>query len=257
MNIDSRHPRLNLRQQPRFGSPNKPVRILKGERRPPNGRMPTLGEHSAHLVVSQKVQEWCLLQADAKGPSQAFIKDGVPCLVLEVGQNDRVFVGELEFWMRATVENAGESRDNDNDAVSAATTKRLIKRFRSPLPGSSALLLKAGSDFRRILKALLALFLQAPLDYLFDGRRRQTAQGFRLAVLNGIVQDSLGLAGEGALAGGHLVQHQAEGEDVGARVERLAAYLLGRHVSRRAQLHAGAGEVGFVPQRGPAGLGLE
>ena len=67
----------------------------------------------------------------------------------------------------------------------------------------------------------------------------------RFAVLDRVMQDGFSFSCEGTLAGGHLVEHQSEGEDVGARVERLAAHLLGRHVSRRAQLHARAGECGF------------
>ena len=78
-------------------------------------------------------------------------------------------------------------------------------------------------------------------------------------MLDGVADDGLRFAGEGTLAGGHLVEHQAEGEDVGARVQRLAAHLLGRHVSCRAQLHAGAGEGGLlrvVPGFSPALPGL-
>ena len=45
---------------------------------------------------------------------------------------------------------------------------------------------------------------------------------------------------ERRLAGGELVEHDAEREDVGARVERFAARLLGRHVRRRAEDHAHA-----------------
>ena len=42
----------------------------------------------------------------------------------------------------------------------------------------------------------------------------------------------------GVDAGEHLVEHDAEREDVGAVVERLSRDLLGRHVARRAQQHA-------------------
>ena len=43
---------------------------------------------------------------------------------------------------------------------------------------------------------------------------------------------------ENLLPGQHLVKYYAEGPDVGASVDRLAARLLGTHISRRAQDHA-------------------
>ena len=55
---------------------------------------------------------------------------------------------------------------------------------------------------------------------------------------------------EGDLAGEALVEHHAHGPDVGARVDVLAAAgLLGRHVKRRAQHHAGAGEAHQIGRR--------
>jgi hypothetical protein len=49
-------------------------------------------------------------------------------------------------------------------------------------------------------------------------------------------------AGERRFAGQHLVQHRAEGVDVGSRVHRLAARLLGAHVGGCADRHARLGE---------------
>ena len=46
---------------------------------------------------------------------------------------------------------------------------------------------------------------------------------------------------ERQLAGGQLVQHDADGEDVGAKIERPALDVLGRHVRRRAEQLAGDG----------------
>ena len=43
------------------------------------------------------------------------------------------------------------------------------------------------------------------------------------------------------MAGQHFMQHDPEAEDVGPMVDSLAARLLGRHVRRRAEYHAGLG----------------
>jgi hypothetical protein len=48
-----------------------------------------------------------------------------------------------------------------------------------------------------------------------------------------------GVATEGTLAHEHFVEHRAEREEIRARVERLPAHLLGRHVAHGA--HDGAG----------------
>ena len=70
------------------------------------------------------------------------------------------------------------------------------------------------------------------------------------------------VAGEGRASGGHLVEHRAAGEDVGPRVEGLAARLLGGHVRDGADRHPGTRQVllghrgrqGAVPRAGAAGL---
>ena len=50
------------------------------------------------------------------------------------------------------------------------------------------------------------------------------------------------LALERQLADGELVEHDADGEHVGAEVERPALDVLGRHVRRRAEQLAGHGQ---------------
>ncbi len=53
-----------------------------------------------------------------------------------------------------------------------------------------------------------------------------------------------GLAAEELVPGQHLHQHDAEGPDVGAPVHLLAPGLLGAHVGRGPQQHAGLGHLG-------------
>ncbi len=60
-------------------------------------------------------------------------------------------------------------------------------------------------------------------------------------------------AGEGALAGEHLVEHGAEGVDVGASVDPFTADALGGHVGRGAGDHAGPGHGQLAGEPGGAG----
>ena len=75
--------------------------------------------------------------------------------------------------------------------------------------------------------------------------RRPPGRAERLGVLvRDAVDDHLdALAGEGEAPGEHLVHDGGERELIGARVDLArAARLLGRHVLRRAEQHALAGE---------------
>src|ERR1700758_319092 len=51
-------------------------------------------------------------------------------------------------------------------------------------------------------------------------------------VQNGVVNRSRRLATESPLTGRHLIQHQAEGKEIGAGIKFLAVDLLRRHVTR-------------------------
>ena len=50
---------------------------------------------------------------------------------------------------------------------------------------------------------------------------------------------------EGPLAGQHLVEDRAEGEDIGAVIDDLTADLLRRHISGGAHYYAGLGLLGL------------
>ena len=80
----------------------------------------------------------------------------------------------------------------------------------------------------------------------------QAVGGGGLAIENGFGDDRGGFSAEGEDAGGHFVEHDAEGEKIGAAVEFLAAQLLGRHVGHGADCGAGAGEI----EAGGVGHGL-
>ena len=101
---------------------------------------------------------------------------------------------------------------------------------------------RRGRDLRQIelqitrrLKPFVRVLFEAMPDDSFERRRndrRCRGEGRRL-----LSQDRAhGVGGrvtlEGALARDHLVENGAEAEDVRARVHRLRAHLLGRHVPR-------------------------
>ena len=86
-----------------------------------------------------------------------------------------------------------------------------------------------------------------------DGRR--AAEGRRGALQNGVGDFAKGIAGKGRLAGEHLEENGAHGEEVGTGVDGLAAKLFGGGVARRANKHADASFIGkgrerFLRRRG-------
>ena len=80
-----------------------------------------------------------------------------------------------------------------------------------------------------------------------SGFSRTAGVGARIQ--NGFEDDSRAFATERQRARSHLVEHCAEGEQVGSSVEFLGPDLLGRHVGDRAERRTGAGEM-FVGDEG-------
>ena len=85
-----------------------------------------------------------------------------------------------------------------------------------------------------MLVAFFAIFAEAAADDLVEVRR-DVFEGLGLCFEDGRHGGEVGVAGEGAAAGEHLVEERAEAEDVGADVDFLAFGLLGRHVGDGAQ----------------------
>src|SRR5262249_55184443 len=88
----------------------------------------------------------------------------------------------------------------------------------------------------RVLPALLSLLRERPEDHALEGlgdlgalraRRRRRLLDLLLQELH------RALAGEGDLSREHLIEDDADGVEVGARVDGLTASLLGGHVSER------------------------
>ena len=125
--------------------------------------------------------------------------------------------------------------------------------------GGAAAVFPLRAEFRVALQALqvrlqLGRALVAQVPVLFEGRvddalelrrklRVELDRGDRRAVENRVEDDGRRARPRRLAARRHLVEHGAEGEEVGAGVERLAARLLGRHVRHGADGRAGARQV--------------
>ena len=102
--------------------------------------------------------------------------------------------------------------------------------------------LEVSAELGRRLVAYPPVLFERLADNLRQPRRDVAVQvlGRRgRAVQDGIENHRGRLAGKRRLAGGHLVEHHPEGEQVRARVHVLTARLLRRHISHGAQRRAG------------------
>ena len=69
------------------------------------------------------------------------------------------------------------------------------------------------------------------------------------AIQDGIEDDARGLAAKRQDAGGHFVQHNAKGKEIGALIERFATHLFRRHIGHGAQCRPRTGEQVFFIDR--------
>ena len=102
--------------------------------------------------------------------------------------------------------------------------------------------LEIRTHFGRCLIAQCAVLLQCFSDQACK-LRRNTIQPRGLTVQDGVEDHGSGGAGERLRAGRHLIQRDAEGKQIRARVHRLAASLLRGHVSHGAERDAWTGEM--------------
>ena len=137
----------------------------------------------------------------------------------------------------------------DDQAPSGASRRRRPRE--AAVDGSAALRVPTASRARTRRRAPSGtarpdVLLQAVPDDAVE-RRRHVGAGAPAELGRILPQDRrhrLGrrVAPERAPAGEHLVEHGAEREQVRARVDRLAAHLLRRHVADRAEHDAGVGD---------------
>src|SRR5687768_17213008 len=96
-------------------------------------------------------------------------------------------------------------------------------------------------EIARSLPAIVGILLEAPRDDVVEDRRCQRLQRChrrRLVIENCADETRLTLAFERAAARQHLVEHAAEGEDVGASIDFLSFELLWGHVLQRSENRA-------------------
>ena len=102
------------------------------------------------------------------------------------------------------------------------------------------------------LVAQVAIFFEGFSDDFFQlGGKHRIDRAWRggRAIQNGIENNRRGIAVERRLARGHFVEHRAEAEEIGARIEVLAARLFRRHVGNGADSRAGTGEQEIIGGR--------
>src|SRR6267378_7849378 len=97
-----------------------------------------------------------------------------------------------------------------------------------------------------MLIAKVGVFFQGLVDDVFETGRQvwiETHRRQRRFVKNRIEHGRRRFPAKGKLSGGHLVKHDAEREEIGARIQILAESLFGGHVGNGAKRGARTGEV--------------
>ena len=113
--------------------------------------------------------------------------------------------------------------------------------------------LEVGLEVGRVLIAKIPFLLERGVDEVVEAWRRvgiEQHRRHRCAVEDRVEDHRRGAADERLAAGDHLVQDHAEREDVGARVDVLAARLLGRHVGHGADGRARRRQLVVVARAG-------
>src|SRR6266850_7620148 len=97
----------------------------------------------------------------------------------------------------------------------------------------------------RVLVAQSTVLLKRPVDNFLQLRwqiRIQAHGRYRLPIQDGLENHSGSISAKWQRTCGHLIEHHAEREEIGAVIQFLAAYLLRRHISDRAYRSARAGQ---------------
>src|SRR5271165_880346 len=118
--------------------------------------------------------------------------------------------------------------------------------FTAPRSQAPLELHQFGPDLGRVLIALLTVFFQRFGDDLFEPARKigsHLPDWGRQVTQDCLAQLVYGVAAEGPASSRHFVEHEPEGEQVGAGVQLLAPHLLRRHVCRSTGVYAEPADV--------------
>src|SRR5215813_4560920 len=171
---------------------------------------------------------------------QGIIQYWIAGMIADVSQNDGVSAGKRHSSAIVPVNPGAESYDKKQRAVRSQPSKSSPQRMHL---FSHALQIRA--DFSGRLATLPAVFFQRLGDQGIQSARHRRVYvacgGWRL-VKNGLVDRSLRLARKGMPARRHLVQNQAEGEQIGAGIQLFFPNLFGGHVAGGADRDPCAGQ---------------
>jgi hypothetical protein len=110
-----------------------------------------------------------------------------------------------------------------------------------------------------MLIAQFAIFFEGLIDEALEFSGHfwiEANRGDWGALENGIEDNTGSFAAKGQRAGDHFIQDHAEGKEIGAGIQLLAANLFGGHVGDRTEGAAGAGEVLGIDFLGSQGIAI-
>ena len=180
-------------------------------------------------------------------PVAQILEVGVGAPVLERQDSERVD-GPVRPGLQG--EPGGQAQKSDHQRRAEQATHEPPPSYRRRCPAAPRLdgaprALQVRAKVGRGLIAQLGVLLQRPGDdtvHLRGQVRVHAARRRRAAIEDPLEDDRRRIARECRVSGRHLVEHDAEREQVGSRVERLSTRLLGRHVGDRPDRRAGRRE---------------
>ncbi len=221
------------------------------------GRLAHQAQRLLDAALGDKAQERRLFKLHRQTLTQRIVEHRIVGAIGKVGEDDGVFgvQGGRAPWIK--VQTHGYNRDGQKcgggkpPAFASHTLKPPTsaasgaRRARDVARGLLPEALEIGADVCSFLVAQLTVFLERDADDFFQLRGNlfvQASGGSRRLVENRFVNHSGCVAGKGEAAGGHFIEHRAEGEQVSAGIEFLAASLLGRHIGNGADGRSRTGE---------------